>query len=105
MRVQGVALEHHRQAALSRRRIVDAFAGYADFARADFLQSGDHAQQRRFAAAGRPHQDHEFAIPDGELDVAQNVLRFFSGVGLADAPQCDGCHVSSPLPSPPSPIP
>ena len=46
MRVQGVGLEHHRDAALGRRNIVDDRAVDLQFAARDFLEPGDHAQQR-----------------------------------------------------------
>ena len=39
------------------------------------LQSGDHAQQRALAAAGRPDQHQEFVVGDGQVDAVDDFHR------------------------------
>jgi hypothetical protein len=46
VRVQRVRLEHHGDAALGRRHVVDQFAADVQLAGGDVLQAGDRAQQR-----------------------------------------------------------
>ena len=50
-------------------------------------QTGNHVQQRRFAAAARPDQRDEFAPPDVEVDVAHRDkrLRTVARIGHEDA--------------------
>ena len=43
-----------------------------DLAFADFLESGDHAQQRGLAAAGGPDQDRELAVGDLDVDAVDH---------------------------------
>ena len=64
MRIERIGLEHHRDVARARRQVVDDLAADADRAAGDLLEARDHAQRRRFAAAGRPDQGDEFAIAD-----------------------------------------
>ena len=47
----------------------------ADLARADRFEPGDHAQQRRLAAAGRADEHHELAVLDFEVDVLDGRYR------------------------------
>ena len=49
--------------------------------RGDLLQPGDHAQQRRLAAARRTDEDDEFARFDVEVDAVENVE---AAVGFLD---------------------
>ena len=56
----------------------------------DLLQPGDHAQQRRFAAARRPDADAELALPDVEIHVSDH--RSMAGELFADRTQSDACH-------------
>ena len=51
MREQRIALEHHRRAALDRRHADDHLAADPDLARGRRFVAGDHAQDRRLAAA------------------------------------------------------
>ena len=55
----------------------------------DLLQPGDHAQQRRFAAAGRADQDEELAVGDFEVDGVQDLR---GTEGLVDGTNLDRCH-------------
>ncbi len=43
--------------------------------RGDVLEPGDHAQQRRFPAAGRADEDDEFAIVDVDVDALDDIDR------------------------------
>src|SRR6266540_3218922 len=43
-----------------------------DISIGDVLESGDHAQRRRLAAAGRTHHDDEFAVRYLEVDVVHH---------------------------------
>jgi hypothetical protein len=52
---------------LGRQAVHHAVAD-GDLAAGDFLQPGQHAQQRGFAAAGRTHQHRELAIGNIDAD-------------------------------------
>src|SRR5438132_11642411 len=69
VRIQGVALEDHRDVAMTRREIRDVAALDADRAGRDLLQTRDHAEERRLSAAGRTDEDHEVAVLYGERHV------------------------------------
>ena len=73
VRVERVALEHHGDAALHRRQVVDPLAVDDDVARGRVLEPGDHAQQRRLAAAGRADEDDELALAHVERDALHHV--------------------------------
>ena len=45
-----------------------------DRAAADLLEPGDHAQQRRLAAARRADQDQELAVGDVEADAVDDLV-------------------------------
>jgi hypothetical protein len=67
--VERVVLEHHRDVAGAGRGVGDVLAADLDHALADLLEAGDHAQQRRLAAARRADEDHELALADLQVDV------------------------------------
>ena len=69
VRVERVALEHHRDVAVARRHVVDDALADADRALGDRLEAGEHAQRSRLAAAGRPDEHHELAVRDVEVEV------------------------------------
>ncbi len=69
MRVQRVALEDHREVAILRRHAVLHLATDRDRPVRGALEAGEHAQRGRLAAAGRPDQDEELAVPDVEREV------------------------------------
>ena len=83
MRIERVALEHHRDVTLARLEVVDAPAADQDVAGRDRFQSGDHPQQRRLATAGRTDQHDEFAVGDVEVD-ALHAQRIVAECRLAD---------------------
>jgi len=68
VRIERVALEHHRNAALGRRHLVDQLASDVQLAGGDLLQTGDAAQHGRLAAARGPDEDHELAVADLQVD-------------------------------------
>ncbi len=80
VRIEGVILEDHGDIALFGREFVDDPAADADDSAVDFLQPGDHAQERAFAAAGGADQDSELAIGDVDAYAMQDgcgAERFF----------------------------
>ena len=75
VRIQRIVLEHHGDVALFGSNSVDDSAADVDFAFADFLETRDHPQQRRLAAARRANQHTEFAVRDFDVDAANDVGR------------------------------
>ena len=73
MRIEGVGLEDHGEAALGRGDLVDHLAVDEDFAGGNLLQAGDHAEQRRFPAARRADEDDELAVLDGKVDAVDHL--------------------------------
>ena len=73
VRVERVALEHHGDAALHRRQVVHPLSVDDDVARGRVLEPGDHAQERRLAAAGRADEDDELALAHVERDALHHV--------------------------------
>ncbi|SUB69170.1 Uncharacterised protein [Pluralibacter gergoviae] len=69
VRIEGVGLKHHADAALGGRRVVHPLTAYQQLAAGYRLQPGDHPQQRRFTAARWPDKHHEFAVADIEIDI------------------------------------
>jgi hypothetical protein len=93
VRVQGVALKHHGQPPFGGRNVLDGLAVDQHFALGDILQPGDHAQQRGFAGARRPHERHELAVGDGQVHAMNHLLL---AEALAYVFQFDGRHRQSP---------
>ena len=83
MRVKGVALKHHRQAALGRGQTGGILAVDLDGAWRGVFQPGDQAQQGWLAAPGGADKNHELTIIDFEiqwrndLDLAEGFLHLF----------------------------
>ena len=115
MRVQGVVLEDHGDIAVLRRYVVHVLVVDVELAGCDVLQTGDHAQGRGFAAAGRADQYDKLFVGDlqikrlngddafvGDLKIhfffgrsfVFFLLPFALGVGidLLDVPQRNSCH-------------
>jgi hypothetical protein len=88
-----VALEHHRDVPVTGGDLVDHLAADPQLARGDVLESGDHVQRRRLAAAGRADEDHELAIGDAQVEV----LDGFEAVRIAldHLVEDDVRHISS----------
>ena len=73
VRVERVVLEHHGDVAVFRRHVVDDVAADEDLAVGDVLETRDHAQRRRLAAARWPHQHHELVVGDVEVDASHGL--------------------------------
>jgi hypothetical protein len=84
VRIERVALEHHRHVALARLLGGDVGAVHRHRAGAHRLQAGEDAQRRRLARARGAEQDEELARPDLEVDAVQHRRR---AVALDDALQ------------------
>ncbi len=69
VRVERVGLEDHGDVAVARGHVVDHLVADPDRAFAELLESGQHAQRRRLAAAGRTDHDHELRVLDVEVQV------------------------------------
>ena len=69
MREHGVGLEHHVHGAAVRRNFAHVLAVDIDVALGRHFEAGEHAQQRRLAAARRPEQGEELAWLDVEADI------------------------------------
>ena len=70
-----MALEHHAEAAVARLQVVDHFPVDTDFTGARVLETGDHAQRRGLAAAGRSDEDDELAVLDDEVQILHRLDR------------------------------
>ena len=82
VRVERVILEDHSNVAILGGHIVDDRPIYRNLAGGDFLEPGDHPQRRRFAAARRADEYHEFFILD--LDIGIIYRYHFFVVHFAD---------------------
>ena len=69
VRIQRVALEHHRDVAVARGDLVDDLAADPQLAGRDVLEPRDHVQRGRLPATGRPDEDHELAVGDLQVEV------------------------------------
>ena len=69
VRVERVALEHHRDVAAAWRQVGDVSATDRDAALADLLEPRDHPEQRRLAATRGADEDEELAVLDAQVDV------------------------------------
>jgi hypothetical protein len=87
--VEGVLLENHGHVARPGRQRVDAPAFQVDLAGVNRLEAGNHAQQRRFAAAGGTQEYNELAGMDFERQVVD-----YTHVAevLAHSGQSHPCH-------------
>ena len=69
MAVQGVILKSHCKAPVAGKDIVEQIIAQPDLAGSDILQTADHAQDRRLAAAARPVKDNKLAVFYMKIDV------------------------------------
>ena len=95
VRVERVALEDHRDVAILGGDVVDDAVADPERAVADLLETGDHPEAGRLAAARWPDEDHELAVRDGKVQV---VDREYVAVALGDALECHGRHVRTSTP-------
>ena len=68
VRVERIALEHHRDVALLRAPIVDDHVVDQQLAARDVLEAGDHAQHGALAAARGADEDEELAVVDVQVE-------------------------------------
>jgi hypothetical protein len=68
VRVQRVRLEDHCDVAAPRREVGDLAVADPDLTGGHVLEAGEHPQERRLAAPGRPDEDEEFAVLDVQGD-------------------------------------
>src|SRR5262245_24696801 len=89
MRIERIVLEHHGDVALDGREIINALAVHQDVARGRVLESGDHIERRRLAAARGAEKGHELALGNGEIDILAGRIK---AEHLRDIPEFDGRH-------------
>ena len=99
VRVERVALEDHRDVAILGRDVVDDAVADPQRAAGDLLESGDHPQAGRLAAARWSDQDHELAVTDLEVEILHGVEL---AVHLVDVLERHGRHGETSAPSGPS---
>src|ERR1700680_3114813 len=75
MWIERVVLKYHCDIAIPRLDLVDGARVDQDFAAGDILQSGQHAQRRRFAAAGRSDKHDEFAVLNRQVNRVNHLER------------------------------
>ncbi|MNL54411.1 hypothetical protein D3C87_1777430 [compost metagenome] len=74
MREQGVGLEHHVNRPLVWRHVRHVLPIEHDLPFRRLFKTGQHAQQRRLAAAGGAQQGKYFAFVDGQANVFDRIL-------------------------------
>jgi hypothetical protein len=67
VRIQRIALEHHRHVTRPWRKVVDAAAVEHQFAARERFEPRDHPQRGRFSAPRWSEEDHELAVHDVEV--------------------------------------
>ena len=81
MRIEGVALEDHRDVAALRREPVHDPLADANDALGDLLEPSHHAQRGRLAAPRGADQHHELAVCDGEVKPVEGASPFTVDLG------------------------
>jgi hypothetical protein len=66
-RIEGIAFKGHGDGAARRRHLIDPSAREHNISACDILETGDHAQRRGLAAAGRAEQRNDVAIVDAHV--------------------------------------
>jgi hypothetical protein len=94
VRVERVALEHHRDVAVLRGDVVDHAVADPDLARGGVLEPSHHAQRGRLARPRRADEDGEAAVRDLERELVDGLGAVRED--LADPLECDAGHVPSP---------
>jgi hypothetical protein len=89
VRIERVALEHHRDVAVLRCEGVDGRAVDPHLALVGVVQAREDPQQRRLAAARRADQRQELAVADLEVDAVEHAR---GAEALPDAGEGDRRH-------------
>ena len=96
--IQGVVLEHHADATVTRGNVNDVQAVVTDLSRIERQQSGDDLQECCLAAAAGPEDHHRFAVANAEVHIAERERRATPVVTirqrLADIDEIDPRHPS-----------
>ena len=95
VRVEGVALEDHRDVAILGGHVVDDLVADRELPVADRLKSGDAAQRGRLAAAGGADQDQELAVGNLKVEVVDR--DHVAGEALEHVIEGDRRHPHRPL--------
>jgi len=89
VRIEGIILENHGHISVLGRFLIHHAIAYEDLAAADFLQPGNHAQDRGFTTTRGTNQHDELVIVDLQIDAVDNL---HTAVFLDDFLQFDICH-------------
>src|SRR6476660_339769 len=82
MRIKGIALKDHGNAALTGREVVHHLAANQDFAGRRVLQAGDHAQESGLPGARRPQENQKLAFAGLQIYIVDcSQLSFFEYLG------------------------
>jgi len=73
MRIERVGLEHHGNATLCGRDVIDDHAVNFQRPARDLFQPRDHAQKRGFAAARGADKHDQLALFDVKIDIRQHL--------------------------------
>ena len=94
MRVQSIVLEHHRDVSVFRGHVVHSLVFDEQLAVGNLLQTCDHTQRRRFAAAGRTDEDDELFVLDLQTEIGNG--RNSARISLVNVLQKYACHYKPP---------
>ena len=72
MRIERIALENHRDAALTWGQMVHDCAADQDLTRGRLLKPGDHAQQRGLAGTGGAEEHEELALASLQIHIVDS---------------------------------
>ena len=120
VRIKRIVLEDHRDVAVLGRDVVHLLAVDEELTAADLLETGDHAQRGRLAAAARADEHDELLVGHVDVEVLHGdnafvsdlqivllfdglvfllfLLAFGVGIDLSDIFQNDLCHNREPQP-------
>ena len=93
VRIERVVLEHHGDIALAGGRLFASLAADRQRSGIDGLQTRDHAQERRFAGAGRSEKHDEFARFHRQGNVGKDL---HAAETLRNVIELDARHASLP---------
>src|SRR6185437_11227623 len=88
LRVEGIGLEHHADAAILGLLPGDILAADEDLAAVDIEQPCDRVEQGRLAAARWPEQDEELAIFRRDVELLQHLYGAEADVEVTDRYLC-----------------
>ena len=94
VRVQRVALEHHRDVALAGRKLLDLAITDDHPAGRELLETRDATQDRALAAARRADERDELAVVDGQVEGFERDHGRLARVHLAQSLEDDRCQTS-----------